>query len=261
MFREENQTSSPPSIAYVGCAGWAIRSEYSRSFPSTGTHLERYAREFSAVEINSSFYGPHRGATYARWAKSTPDAFRFAVKAPKSITHDSRLRGVEDRLASFLDEVSNLETKLGPLLFQFPRGFIFDQRVFEAAFEFLRNRFGGAVTYEPRDPSWLQPAALERAKCFALSLVHADPPGTASFPISLDDSDLLYFRLHGSPHMYYSRYSAERLAGVAERIRSATNRGVATWCIFDNTASGEALRNAFELKELLSRNVADVRRS
>ena len=71
---------------------------------------------FNAVEINSSFYRPHRASTYARWSQSVPDEFRFAVKVPKSVTHGLRLVGCADLLDEFLGPVRALGDKLGCLL-------------------------------------------------------------------------------------------------------------------------------------------------
>src|SRR5690242_13869791 len=121
----------------VGCAGWSIRREYAEHFPATGTHLERYARRLPAVEINSSFYRPHRPETYARWAASVPESFRFAVKVPKEITHTRRLRDVADPLDRFLSETRALGDKLGPLLVQLPPSLRFETEVVEAFFTIL----------------------------------------------------------------------------------------------------------------------------
>ena len=81
---------------YVGTAAWAIPKQYQDAFPTEGSHLVRYASRFDGVEINSSFYRPHRLSTYQRWADDVPEHFRFAVKMPKTITHESRLRNVDE---------------------------------------------------------------------------------------------------------------------------------------------------------------------
>ena len=86
--------STPAGARLIGCAGWSIHKDVAGAFPDEGSHLERYAAVFPAVEINSSFYRPHQPQTYARWAASVPEAFRFSVKLPRSITHDARLRDV-----------------------------------------------------------------------------------------------------------------------------------------------------------------------
>ena len=72
--------------AMIGTAGWSIPAQHATAFPSSGSHLDRYSHRFLAVEINSSFYRPHRPGTYQRWAATVPAAFRFAVKMPKIIT-------------------------------------------------------------------------------------------------------------------------------------------------------------------------------
>jgi uncharacterized protein YecE (DUF72 family) len=69
----------------IGCAGWSLPRVEQERFPAAGSHLERYASVFDAVEINSSFHRPHRPATYARWAAAVPSSFRFSVKLPKTI--------------------------------------------------------------------------------------------------------------------------------------------------------------------------------
>ena len=97
----------------IGCAGWSLPRAESSRFAAAGSHLERYASRFDAVEINSSFHRPHRPATYARWSASVPPAFRFSVKLPKAITHVLRLQDAGDPLATFLSEVAGLGEKLG----------------------------------------------------------------------------------------------------------------------------------------------------
>src|SRR5690349_23923685 len=116
----------------VGTAGWSIPARFADAFPGTGSHLERYARRFDAAEINSSFYRPHRPETYARWAASVPDGFRFAVKVPREVTHRRRLAGAADVLDRFLGEAGALGEKLGPLLVQLPPSLAFDAATAEA---------------------------------------------------------------------------------------------------------------------------------
>jgi Protein of unknown function DUF72 len=112
--------AAPPRAVYVGCAGRSVPKEHARHFPAGGSHLERYASRFPAVEINSSFYRPHRPATYARWAAAVPPDFRFAVKVPREVTHRRHLAGAADLLDRFLAECGGLGEELGRLLVQLP---------------------------------------------------------------------------------------------------------------------------------------------
>jgi uncharacterized protein YecE (DUF72 family) len=231
----------------IGTAGWAIRREHAAAFPGSGTHLRRYAQRFNAVEINSSFYRPHRRATYERWAASVPDCFAFAVKVPRTITHELRLAGAEAALDRFLAEASGLGTRLGVLLFQFPPNFAFDARVASDFLAALRARHAGDVVWEPRHATWFSRGADALLAQHRIARVAADP---AVVPAAAEPggwTGLQYFRLHGSPRIYYSAYTPERIARIADDLSSAACRA---WCIFDNTALGAATENALALADM-----------
>jgi uncharacterized protein YecE (DUF72 family) len=100
----------------VGCAGWSIRREYAGRFPEEGGHLVRSAQRIPAVDINSSFYRPHRPSTSARWAAETPEDFAFSLKVPREVTLKRRMIDAVQPLGRFLDETAALGTKRGPLL-------------------------------------------------------------------------------------------------------------------------------------------------
>jgi uncharacterized protein YecE (DUF72 family) len=230
----------------VGSAGWSLPKEHAGSFPEEGTHLARYAARLPAVEINSSFYRSHRPATYARWAASVAADFRFAVKIPKEITHKRRLADAEEPLNQFLQEVQALGDKLGPLLVQLPPSLSFSAPVAESFFASLRERFDGGVVLEPRHATWFEPEAERLLEQFRVARVAADPPvvGTVTEPGGWDG--LVYYRLHGSPKMYYSAYSEAYLETLAAKVSKAA-RSADVWCIFDNTAGGAAAANAVDL--------------
>ena len=161
MPRPPLPPARPPAAptVYVGTAGWSLPREAQPHFPAEGTHLTRYAARFPAVEINSSFYRPHRPATYARWAESVPEDFRFSVKVPKAITHTARLADAEALLDAFLAEASALGAKLGCLLVQLPPSLAFDEETAGAFFRALRERYEGPVACEPRHPTWFDAPA------------------------------------------------------------------------------------------------------
>jgi uncharacterized protein YecE (DUF72 family) len=140
----ENRSEHLGSV-HVGCAGWSLPKEHSDRFPAEGTHLARYATRFPAVEINSSFYKPHRPATYARWAGSVPMDFVFSVKVPKLISHERRLVETHDVLDRFLGEVTQLGDKLGPLLVQLPPSLSFSAQIAEKYLEALAERLTQAA--------------------------------------------------------------------------------------------------------------------
>jgi uncharacterized protein YecE (DUF72 family) len=236
---------------HVGCAGWSIPRQHAEHFPAEGTHLERYAQRLPAVEINSSFYRSHRPETYARWAASVPDTFRFAVKVPKEITHTHRLREATEPLDRFLCEIAALGDKLGPLLVQLPPSLRFDAALVKAFFATLRARFRGSVVCEPRHASWFTEEAEQLLVAAQVARVAADPPPVAQAAQPGGWTGLVYYRLHGSPEMYASDYSAGTLDTLAQALQMVV-QSVPTWCIFDNTALGAATANALGLCMRLS---------
>src|ERR1700712_2248814 len=115
----------------IGTAGWSIPANHSEHLGPGSSALARYATRFGGVEVNSSFHRPHRRATWERWAESVPTPFRFAVKIPKTISHQGKLVECDDQLARFLDEVEGLGDKLAILLLQLPPSFAFDRATVE----------------------------------------------------------------------------------------------------------------------------------
>jgi uncharacterized protein YecE (DUF72 family) len=267
MLHNDNPHDLPPSASpspapasdpalsvrgvHLGIAGWAIRREHSHRFANVGTHLQRYATLFNAVEINSCFYRPHRRSTYERWAASVPDAFRFAVKLPKVITHELRLVGADAQLDQFLEETSGLGAKRGPILVQLPPSFAFDQTVANNFLIELRRRYDGDIALEPRHETWFTDEVESLLCDHRVSRVAADPARVLSAALPGGYEQLAYIRLHGSPRVYYSAYSTEVLESVALSIQSNVARGIPTWCIFDNTALGFATSDALIVQSLL----------
>lgn len=239
----------------IGTAGWSLprASQHRYASPAdepTDSQLVRYARQLNAAEINSSFYRPHQRSTYERWAAATPDAFRFSVKLPRSITHDARLKDVSAPLRTFVDQASGLGDRLGCLLAQLPPSLVLDMPVAHAFFASLRRLLpsGVGLAVEPRHASWFTPegdallAHWQAARVLADPVLHAAGAAPGGWP------GLVYCRLHGSPRTYYSAYEADLIDALAARLQQATHEAGSVWCIFDNTASGAAIENALDLQ-------------
>jgi uncharacterized protein YecE (DUF72 family) len=230
----------------IGTAGWTIPQPHKPAEP--GTHLHHYSRALNCVEINSSFYRPHRAATWQKWAEETPNDFRFAVKAPKTITHEAKLIDIEEPLKSFLDQVQNLKEKLGPVLFQLPPSLPFKHSLAQNFFTTLRAHSTHKIVLEPRHTSWFTEEAEALLIHHQIARAAADPPkGSPLAAHPGGDTRLTYYRLHGSPRIYYSNYAEDFLHTLATKLQKTKN----TWVIFDNTALGHAYPNALTLRELL----------
>lgn len=247
---------------YIGCAGWSLRESDKAYFSGAGSHLERYASELSAVEVNSSFYRSHRATTWARWAGSTPDDFRFSVKLPRTITHERRLLDAAPLVETFLSEVTSLGKKLGPVLIQLPPSFGFEASLVDRFLQQLRDQHTGPLVCEPRHPTWFTGEAAAMLVAHRVALAAVDPPPQGApelWPGGF--ADVTYFRLHGSPKMYYSDYSDDRIASLAEQLKLLRDSASELWCIFDNTAEGHAIPNALTLRNIARTADIHVRRS
>ncbi|MGY1519227.1 DUF72 domain-containing protein [Luteimonas sp. A482] len=233
----------------TGCAGWSIGTPQRGLFGDGPSMLARYATRFDIAEVNSSFYRPHRRDTWQRWADSVPASFRFSAKMPRTISHELVLRGAGPALDQFLSEVDGLGRKLGGLLLQLPPSLVFDARSASSFFRMLRRRTDLPVACEPRHASWFDARADALLQQHAISRVAADParlpeaalPGGAA-------AGWTYWRWHGAPRMYYSRYDDAALAALAAQVASC--KRVPTWVIFDNTAHGHAATDALRFQTI-----------
>jgi len=235
-------------IIRIGTAGWSIPRATAGRFDSVGTHLHRYSRRFPCAEINSSFHRPHSAATYAKWRDSTPPDFRFAVKMPRAITHDLKLQDAREPLVTFLGQTDALAAKRGPILVQLPPSLSFDVSIVTRFLELLRVFTNGPVVCEPRHATWFSAKVASLLDRYGVSRVAADPPPVPEAAVVGGYPRVAYWRLHGSPRKYWSRYDEDAIATVAAAVRRVTT-AEEVWCVFDNTASGAALENAWELQE------------
>lgn len=239
----------------IGCAGWSIPSRHAQLFGDGASHLARYATRFDVTEINSTFHRAHQPRTFERWAASVPARFRFSVKLPRQITHDARLHGTGDALTAFFDAVAALGPKLGGILVQLPPSLVFDARLANRFFTMLRRRCAAPVACEPRHASWLEPAVDSLWQRFAIARVAADParlPGAADPGGAIGPARWSYWRWHGSPRMYYSRYDDAALGALARALRERARARSPAWCILDNTAHGHAVDDAARLQDLVA---------
>lgn len=243
--------AATPQVILIGTAGWSVPGALASEFPGTGTHLQRYSCGLSCTEINSSFHRSHRVEVYRRWAESTPTAFRFAAKLPRSITHDGRLRSARDQVTKFAAEVAGLGDRLNVLVVQLPPSLEFEARIAKSFFRMVREAIDVSVVCEPRHHSWFSPAADGVLVQMRVGRVAVDPvrcsagavPGGWLGHGSDGVGATVYYRWHGSPRMYWSQYGDAWLDARVKEL-SRWPDGTACWCVFDNTAAGAATANA-----------------
>lgn len=236
---------------YIGTSGWSISPQLASGSRPNLSGLERYAEYFNAVEINSTFYRLPRRSTIERWRNASPDDFRFAIKLPRSITHEARLVDVNDGVSAFCELCAGFESKLGPILVQLPPSFAFDMSVVAPFLQHFARVTRAQLVIEPRHPTWFVPAVDRLLTEYGVGRVAADPACCAAAALPLAGRRTAYFRWHGSPRKYFSAYLPEAVTALAASLvdvrRTGGSRGEA-YCFFDNTGLGAAAVNAISLK-------------
>jgi uncharacterized protein YecE (DUF72 family) len=233
----------------IGISGWRYPPWRGVFYPKGLRQTDELAyasRQFPTIEINGTFYSLQRPERFVTWHAATPEDFVFAVKGGRFITHMKKLRNVEVPLANFFASgVLRLKEKLGPILWQFPPNFVFDEPLFDDFLALLprdtvaaarlarrhdqcvagRSWIGGGPpaceirhTVEIRHQSFLTPRFIALLRRHGIALVFAD---TVKFPYCEDiTADFLYLRLHGSEELYVSGYGPAALSRWARRISS-----------------------------------------
>jgi uncharacterized protein YecE (DUF72 family) len=140
---------------YIGTSGWQYRHWRGSFYPAglvQARWLEHYAARFAAVEVNNAFYRLPEATTVTSWRQRTPDEFVFAVKSSRYLTHIRRLRDPADSVQLFIERVTHLGSKLGPVLLQLPATFRKDTQALDDALAAFPRQI--RVAFEPRHDSW-----------------------------------------------------------------------------------------------------------
>ena len=167
---------------------------------------------------------------------------------PRSITHECDLCPAGSVLADFFAQLAPIRSKVGPVLIQLPPAQNYQRKTASKFLSSVRKEWTGRLALEPRNASWFTSDADKVLCDFTVARAAADPARHPGAGQPGGDTSLAYYRLHGSPRMYYSDYGEEYLARLAANIQQGGAKE--TWVIFDNTAYSHALGNALRLMEL-----------
>ncbi len=213
---------------------------YPEKFP-TNKMLAFYAERFNTVEVNYTFYRMPTPPLLEGWAKGTPEAFTFTLKAPRRITHDAKLQRCEDLTQVFCKTASTLGSKLGVLLFQLPPTFKRDDAILGSFLDSLPE--GTRAAFEFRHASWHDDAVFEALRRRNLALCVADSE-KMSTPV-VRTAGYLYFRLRDEG---YQAADIDRWASV---IRGHDGAGEA-FVYFKHEEQGKGPEFAAALERALS---------
>lgn len=230
---------------WIGTSGYSYPEWKGSFYPATipaSRMLAFYAERLRTVEINASFYRMPTEKTLQGWARATPEAFRFTLKAPRRITHDARLRECGELVRQFFDVAGALGPKLGALLFQLPPSLRKDLALFDTFLEAFPPRVPAA--FEFRHASWLDAAVYARLRERRIALCVADSE-TSHMPVEIT-ADIAYFRLRDEG------YTPDDLDRWASTIETHTAACRDVYVYFKHEAAGTGPAFATRLIERLA---------
>lgn len=200
------------------------------------------------MELNVTFYRFPQLSFLQTWYEKCPDSFRFSVKAPRAITHYKKFIGITDLLLSFYDTINDgLQEKLGPVLFQMPPNFTYDEERLERVINSLDNAFVNVL--ELRHPSWWREDVYKRLTenyIIFCGMSHPTLPDDV-----IQNTPIIYYRFHGVPNLYSSPYSKDDLQKVVNAVQQNPNSKQG-WFYFNNDINASAIANAKQMIELTS---------
>ena len=232
----------------IGISGWTYGGWRGPFYPSDLPHKRELAyasRHLNAIEINGTFYSLQRPSSFGHWYDETPRGFRFALKGSRFITHMKQLSDVRTAVANyFASGVLRLESKLGPILWQFSSRRRFDAQRFDAFLSMLPRTTTAAAELarehdrRVRHGTWLE-TSVDRPLRYAIEVRHESffndefiellrhhrmafvfSAAGPEWPYAEDvTADFVYARLHGAEEIYASGYGDNALGAWAARIR------------------------------------------
>jgi uncharacterized protein YecE (DUF72 family) len=210
--------------------------------------LSFYARQFTTVELNNSFYHLPSEKAFTTWRESTPENFFFAVKVSRFITHIKRLRNLGSTVENFLSRAGLLGEKLGPLLYQLPPNMKRNDELLQNFLSSLPPQYRYVIEF--RHESWIDDAVFDILRRHNVGLCVFDMPGL-SCPL-VATSDFAYVRFHGRQGLYSSRYSDEELDQWERKIARLGRNVKDSYIYFNNDAEAFAVENAITFRRLLN---------
>jgi uncharacterized protein YecE (DUF72 family) len=233
----------------IGTSGWNYPHWRGRFYPATlpqRAWLEYYARHFSTVEINTTFYRLPPVRTFVDWRVAVPGSFTFAVKASRFITHIKRLRLSRGPVRRLVVRARGLGRRFGPILFQLPPNFGPDEPRLERFLNQLPPRHRYAMEF--RQDGWHRESVYRLLRRRGVACCISDGP---AIPLRVvRTASFVYVRFHGPGGIGAGLYGNSALRRWAAELRALCREGTA-YVYFNNDEAGYAVENATRLTDLL----------
>ena len=214
----------------IGIGGWTFPPWRGVFYPqglAQAKELEFASRAMTAIEINATFYGRQKPASWAAWEKVAPEGFQFAVKGSRFCVMRSKLAEAKDGLEGFFAQgFAALGPKLGPMLWQFAPRRQFDRDDIAAFLDLLPKELDGIKlrhAIEPRHESYRDEHFVDLCRDHNVAIVLED---SDDYPtIEAETTDFAYARLQRMREEIETGYDDAALDGFADRARKWTAQG------------------------------------
>lgn len=233
----------------IGCSGFHYDAWkevfYPKGLPKS-KWFEYYFERFDTLELNVTFYRFPQLSMLKNWYDKSPDNFTFAVKAPRSITHYRKFNNCEGIIKDFYETVdSGLQKKAACVLFQMPPTYDYSEEKLDLILSLLDKNFVNVLEF--RHVTWWRQDVYDRLTkedVVFCGMSHPTLPENV-----IQNTDFVYYRFHGRPKLYHSKYSKKDLQAVVDELNGRRQTKQA-YMYFNNTDLGHAIEDAFLIKEL-----------
>jgi len=235
---------------HIGTSGWHYPHWKKLFYPddvSKSKWLGYYAEKLLCVEVNNTFYTLPDRDTIENWSSQTPADFIFSVKAWRVITHRKKLKDCKDTVDTFIELVTTLGNKLGPILFQLPPRWHCNPQRLSEFLDLLPRQH--RYTFELRDPSWHNDEIYSLLSEYNAAFCVFEL-GEMLSPL-ISTADFMYIRLHGPNGPYAGSYSVRRLRRWVEKMSGWRAQGKDVFIFFDNDEAAYAVKNAMLTDKLV----------
>ncbi|MDR5879388.1 DUF72 domain-containing protein [Caballeronia sp. LZ032] len=225
MATRKQTSKSKGGRIRVGIGGWTFEPWRGTFYPADlvqKRELEYASRALTSIEVNGTFYGSQKPASFIKWRDETPDDFVFSLKAPRYATNRRVLAEAGDTIERFFGSgVLELGDKLGPINWQFAATKQFDPEDFERFLELLPAKLDGRTirhAVEVRHESFCDPAFVALARKYRVAVVVA---GDSKYPQIADvTAPFVYARIMGTTEKQAKGYAKAALDRWTARAQS-----------------------------------------
>ena len=238
---------------HIGIGGWSYDPWRETFYPkgvSKARELEYVGQHLTGTEINATFYGRQKPASWIKWRDTVPDGFRFALKGSRYCTNRKNLAEAGESIRNFVEQgIVELGDKLGPINWQLAATKKFDAEEVAAFFALLPASHEGLPlrhAIEARHESFDDPAFFDLARKAGVAVILADSPKYAVID-GTADAPFLYVRLQNAQSEIEQGYPDAQIDQWATRIRDWSQSGREVFVFFINGAKERAPAAAMAL--------------